>query len=272
MSGTYGHMVTIINIHNIKPQNSMYTDILTKLDLTKNEAKIYETLLKHGETTVAKISGEAQINRRNVYDSLSRLIEKGLIFEIRQGKENLYQAVDPKKLMESIKEKEIALESIMPALQDLYISTPHHEDVYVYRGVEGWKNVMRDILRVGKDVDIIGGKGAWADPKIAGYSQQFFAQAKKKGIKFRTLYDIEVEKEQRNILKIFETEYRFLPEGYSSTGAMEIFGDYITLLPLTSGNIDESSFTVVVNKRMADAFRVWFKLMWNSCSEPKKKK
>ncbi len=249
----------------------MYTEILTKLDLTKNEAKIYEVLLKYGETTVAKISTEAQINRRNVYDSLNRLIEKGLIFEIRQGKENLYQAVDPKKLMESIKEKENALGSIMPALQDLYVSTPHQEDVYIYRGVEGWKNVMRDMLRVGEDVYIIGGKGAWADPKIRAFSSQFFTQAKNKGLKFHTLYDIEVMKNQHEILKIFESEYRFLPEGFSTSGAMEIFGNYITLLPMSKGSIDDSSFTVVVNKKMADTFRIWFKFMWEMSPEVKNK-
>jgi sugar-specific transcriptional regulator TrmB len=251
----------------------MYTDILTTLDLTKNESKIYEVLLKHGETAVGNISTEAQINRRNVYDSLNRLIEKGLIFEIRQGKENLYQAVDPKKLMEAIKEKELALESIMPDLQALYISTPHQEDVYIYRGLEGWKNYMRDILRVNKDVYVLGGKGAWADKKIVGYSKQFFAQAKKQGIKFHVLFDHQVKETHHEILDILDSNYRFLPKGYSTSGALDIFGDYVVILSHKADQIDDNaSSTVIVNKNIADAFRTWFRLMWEMSSKVKSNK
>lgn len=250
----------------------MYTEILTKLDLTKNESKIYEVLLKHGETTVAKISNEAQINRRNIYDSLNRLIGKGLLFEIRQGNENLYQAVDPKKLMETLKEKESALENIMPELQKLYMSTSHQEDVYIYRGIEGWKNYMRDILRVGKEVHTIGGKGAWTDKRLAGFFEQFIAQAEKKDIEFHILFDKEVKENDHEILRKIETNHKFLPEGFSTAAAVDVFGDHVVILSNTSDVIDEnSSFTVIVNKNIADAFRTWFKFMWAMSSKVKRK-
>ena len=103
----------------------MHVEILSELGLTKNESKIYSTLLKKGESSIGSIATDAEINRRNVYDSIARLIEKGLIFEIRHQKENLYQAVDPRKLMERLKEKEVALEKVMPDFLKMFGQAAH---------------------------------------------------------------------------------------------------------------------------------------------------
>ena len=72
-----------------------HTKTLETLGLAKNEARIYETLLREGESTVGHISQKSEVYRRNVYDSLNRLMEKGLVFELIHTKENHYKAVDP---------------------------------------------------------------------------------------------------------------------------------------------------------------------------------
>ncbi len=245
----------------------MYNDIFSKLDLSINESKIYETLLLEGESPVGLIATKSKINRRNIYDAMNRLIEKGLVFEILQKGENRYKAVDPRKLMEILKEKEAALEAVMPDLEELYNGKPHEEDVYIYRGIEGWKNFMRDILRTGEDVFIIGGKGAWSDPKLDAFRQYFMTEAKKKDIKITVLYDHEIKKSGQKILSILKGDHRFLPEIYSTSSAITVFGNQIVAQSnITVGKIDENmTSTVIVNKSLADTFRVWFKLMWSTC-------
>lgn len=242
----------------------MYTELFIELGLVKNEAKIYETLLRRGESAVSTIAAEAAINRRNVYDTLNRLIEKGLIFEIRRGNENAYVAVDPEKLTEGLKEKEMALNSAMPALKKMFQEKEKDEAVYIYRGIEGWKNYMRDILRVGEDVYTLGGKGLWADPALATFLSSFTKQAKDSGIKFNILFDHEIKKEDRGVLRKFESAHRFLPAEFSTSSTVDIFGDNIVFTSCSeSGGIDENaSFTVVVNKKIADSLRAWFKFMW----------
>jgi sugar-specific transcriptional regulator TrmB len=246
----------------------MYTEVFSKLGLSKNESKIYETLLVEGESPVGHIATKSKINRRNVYDSMNRLIEKGLVFEILQKNENRYKAVDPRKLMELLKEKETALASILPDLDELYNGKPHEEDVYIYRGIEGWKNFMRDILRTGEDVYIIGGKGAWADNKIEAFREQFLKDAATKKINVRVLYDIEIQKNKHKILSILDAEHRFLPEGFSTTAAVTIFGNQIVIQSgINVGKIDENTTsTVIINKSIATTFKIWFKLMWD-CSQ-----
>ncbi len=242
-----------------------YSEIFEKFGLSKNESKIYETLLLEGESPVGTIAIKSKINRRNVYDSLNRLIEKGLVFEILQKNENLYKPVDPKKFMEILKEKENDLANVMPDLVELYNSKPHEEDVYIYRGVEGWKNFMRDILRIREDVYVIGGKGGWSDPRLEGFFKQFSADLTAHHINVHVLYDAEIKQSQHKILSLLPGERRFLPQEFSTSSAITIFGNQIVIQSnIKLGEIDDNAAcTVIINKSIADSFRTWFKLLWS---------
>ena len=123
----------------------MYLGILQDLGLTPNEAKIYQTLIEQGESTAGEISTKGKVHRRNIYDTLNRLIEKGLVFQILAKGENIYKAVDPAKFLEIIKEKENKLNRILPDLQKQFEAKPTYQEAYIYRGVEGFKNYLRDI-------------------------------------------------------------------------------------------------------------------------------
>ena len=242
----------------------MFEPILQQLGLSKNEAKIYEICLKNGELPVAEISRKSEIHRRNVYDALKRLVEKGIIIEIISNRENLYQAVDPAKFSEFLAEKQGILNRAMPHLQSLYHSIPHKNEIYVYRGIEGWKNYLRDIVRVGKDFHCISGKGGWLDPRVADYFPQFTRECNRKNIKMFHVFDPEVRKNSE-ILKYVGKNYRFFPETFITTASADIFGDYVCIPTLKSGGgaiTDEFSMTVIVNPEIADAFRTWFQFMY----------
>src|SRR5690348_9354508 len=126
-----------------------YGEVLENLGLSKNEAKIYEVLLTFGELGVGVISEKSGVHRRNVYDSLNRLMEKGLAIEIVESSENKYQATEPKKLSEGLAEKFEMLDKVMPELEKLQFLTPSEYRVHTYKGSEGWKQYMRDIIKVG---------------------------------------------------------------------------------------------------------------------------
>jgi sugar-specific transcriptional regulator TrmB len=247
----------------------MYLEIFQKLGLVKNEARIYETLLKEGESPVGHISTKSKVHRRNVYDTLNRLIEKGLVFEIAQEKENRYKAVDPNKLMELIQEKQNILEKVMPDLQSLYAGTPHDEEIFIYRGPEGWKNYMRDMLEVGEDAYFIAAKGGWLDDRVKHFFPTFKEKAKAKGIEYFHLFDHEVKKDCPQIIPHVGGNYKFLPKGYSTPAAIDIFGSHVNIISgMKLGGLEEEfSLTVIVNQQIADAFRVWFKFMWDFCPE-----
>ena len=59
-------------------------------------------------------------------------------------------------------------------------------------------------------------------------------------------------------------QYRFLPKGYSTNSAVQIFGDYVvSYTDLDVGKInDKVVFFIVRSHNLADSFRTWFKFMW----------
>ena len=95
----------------------MFQEILIQIGLTLNESKVYEALLNLGEVNVSKISIKSKVHRRNVYDALNTLVDKGLASETFTKKEKLFRGIDPQKLKDLIKEKETALDSYLPAMK-----------------------------------------------------------------------------------------------------------------------------------------------------------
>lgn len=249
-----------------------YQNLFQSLGLAKNEAKIYETLLREGDSSVGKISEKSGVHRRNVYDTLYRLMEKGLVFEIIKSKENIYQAVEPRKLQESLNEKAEELNSALPDLEKIFFNVPAEYRVQTYKGKEGWKNYMRDIISVGEPFYSIGAQGAWLDERVQSFFPSFIKQIKKKKLEMYHLFDHEVLKSNHPIIQEVGEHYKFIPKKYSTTSGIDIFGDRINMMHEQQlgkvGTDDEIIFTVIQNKNLADSFRTWFQYMWDMC--PKK--
>lgn len=247
----------------------MYTGILQDLGLTPNEAKVYQTLIKAGESTSAEVSTKGKIHRRNVYDTLDRLVQKGLVFQILAKGENLYKAVDPAKLLEIIKEKEKKLTRILPELQKQFEAKPTYQEAFIYRGVEGFKNYLRDILRLKQDVCFIGAKGLWFDPKLKTFLKSFLVEANRLGIKYRHIFDAEVKDQLPHVIKEIGPPYKFLPKNYSTKTACDIFGDHVvTFTGLGPGEIDEDIVIyVLIDEILADGYRQWFQFIWDNLPE-----
>ena len=248
----------------------MNNEIFQSLGLSPNEAKIYEALVEKGESSVSEIAVASGTHRRNVYDAIERLIDKGLCFQIFSANENTYNAVDPDKLVELLSEKQEKLATILPTLKKKFVNRNVAEEAYIYKGLEGQKNIFRDVLRVGQDSYFIGAKAGWYDPRLEASRKAFFREAKKKKIKFIQLFDHQVDVEMKDFPKYFEGElkYRFLPKEYSTNSAIHIFGDYvITYTGLTVGKIpDDTVFFVLHSKDLAESYRTWFWYMWGQSS------
>lgn len=250
---------------NTTTQCTMFTQQLMNLGLPKNEAQIYEALIEHGVLSVAELSKITKIHRRNIYDCLNRMQEKGFAVIILEKKENRYKAANPEKLNEIVEEKKITLESILPGLQKLWSEKPHTEEVYVLKGVEGYKSYMTEILKSGEDLYAIGAGGLWANPKVVNFINNFREEFIKKGLKAYVLYDHSVEGQDKVLLNFFGKTYKFMDKKFSSNATMDIFGDYVAIT--TKGKfaeIKDATITIIKNRNIADAFRKWFQMMWES--------
>lgn len=249
----------------------MYQEILQEAGLSPNEAKIYEAMVELGESTISKIAVSSGVHRRNAYDAMNRLVDKGLCFEILSGGENRYNAVDPGKLLELVSEKQQKIQAILPGLQKKFVKRIAPEEAYIYRGYEGQKNIWRDILRIGANTHNIGAKAQWFDPKLDSARVEFFKEAKRKRLKFHLLFDHEVKIQMPDFPKTYPAElhYRFLPKEYSTNSIVHIFGDYVvTYTGVGLGKMSENTvFFVIRSRDLAESYRTWFWYMWKQSSE-----
>ncbi|MDP3880918.1 MAG: helix-turn-helix domain-containing protein [bacterium] len=250
--------------------------ILEELGLSPNEAKIYKALLEHGEMGVSDISLRAKIHRRNTYDAINRLVEKGLAFEILSAKENTYNAVDPEKLLELVDEKRQSIESLLPSLIKQFKSRKVKEEAYILKGLEGQKNIWREVLRVAETSYFIGAKGEWFDERLKTSKDAFFKEANRKNISFKQLFDFETRERLPEILLKYpakNSENRILPKEYSTSSAIHVFGDYVvTYTGLSVKEINEDiTFFVIKSKELANSYRTWFEFLWNK-SKPQSPK
>jgi sugar-specific transcriptional regulator TrmB len=246
----------------------MYTGLLEEIGLSPSEAKIYEALLSKAEIGVSEISLKANVHRRNVYDALNRLVEKGLVFRIFQKGEHQFRAVNPDKLAEIIEQKRHNLNIAMPALRKLYGKEPTKEAAYIYKGREGYKNYLQDMTRVAEDTYFLGAKGLWFTPGIdQQYLRDYQANMKKKNKHYFTLYDPRVKEKLPQVFKDVGGEYKILPAKYHTPGVTDIFGDYVvTFTSLDIGDFgEEGSIFVMINSELAETYRTWFKLIWDLC-------
>lgn len=251
----------------------MYELTLQELGLSPNEARIYEALLELGESSISSIATHTNIHRRNVYDAINRLAEKGFIVPVIDSKERRYVPVEPNKFLEVIEEKRSKLQQIFPNMQELFEKKRAKEGVYIYKGIEGNKNVLRDILNIGETVHTIAGKGIWANPPSFPHSEGFVREIKRKKIKFNILFDANYKKEVIETIKATDQtdiiEYRFLPEKYSSAAAVDIYKDRVAIWTGETLNALDENTTIfmTVSKKLADSYRQWFQFMWDRCSQ-----
>lgn len=246
----------------------MYAELFEEIGLSPNEAKIYETLLATGETSVSTISLKGNIHRRNVYDALNRLVQKGLVFPIFQKGENHYRAITPDKLMELLQEKQRRLNKVLPDLRKIYEEEPLTEAAYIYKGVEGFKNYMRDLVRVSEDTYFLGAKALWYSPQVdTSFLDNFQKTSKSKKLKYYTLYDPRVPEIFPEALKNVGGEYKIIPKEYPTPGVVDIFGDYVvTFTSVDVANFGEDgTIYVMINKQLADTYRMWFQFIWDHC-------
>jgi len=247
----------------------MYAETFQELGLSPNEARIYEALLELGKSSVSEIAAKTNIHRRNIYDAVNRLVEKGIITTVIGDKDSHYIPVDPNKLLEVVEEKREKLEKVMPALEDLFKQNKENEGIYILKGMEGYRNTIRDILDVGESGYTIGGKGIWTNPESDPLVQGLMKGMLKKNMQWRTLFDATTKEQVQEMKKYSYLTYRFLPEKYSSPTAIDIYGDRVVLFVNDNLDTPDENITIfmMVSKKLADRYKKWFEFMWDNAKK-----
>ena len=216
----------------------MHEQLLEELGFTVNEARVYESLLSLGSTSIERIAIRSKVHRRNIYDVLGKLLDKGLISEAFVQNRKEYRAIRPSRLLDLLSEKERKVSAALPEMEKRFNHFEEEESAYIYKGITGFKQYLQDILDVGETAYFIGAKAFWLDPRLEHFLVKFDRERRKKGIKFMHIFDYEVRAQKPEILKLVGKPYKFLPKDYSSPTAVDIFGDrVVTFVGVSPGQM-----------------------------------
>jgi sugar-specific transcriptional regulator TrmB len=247
-------------INNQQFYSSMVEGVLENLGLSRNESKIYLELLALGKATATEISKQTKIYRANVYDALSKLIEKGLVAYAIQDKAKKYEAADPVSLLNILKERQLELEKFLPQLVLRKKMAAKQSDMYVYNGLTPAKNTLKELLRYNQPIYVYG-----TPPNISsmakGFLQEFHKERVEKKIPMFHVYSKEAEPDFQDVgvNKLPHTFSKHLPDGMVLPMSTTICGDEVQLKFWTRSG----SVVVMKSREVADSFRENFNHFWN---------
>lgn len=240
----------------------METKQLEELGLTRNEGIIYLFLLKKGQTTTGAIIKETQIGNSQVYETLNSLISRGLVSYNIQKDGKHFQAENPRVFLEIEEARKKKVQELMPGLINLKNNGQKETITAVYEGFEGFKTAFKKIIDdcpSGKEIFILG----FSQPEYKAENLQLFlANANLKSIrkkqKLLVITDASSKAFQKEIAIAKNTTMKYMPPGYLSPAAIDIFEDYVYMFLW-----EEKPFVFMIkNRAIAESFKVYFKFLW----------
>ncbi len=246
----------------------MKPESLQNFGLSQIESKIYLALLENGASTADKISKKSGIHRRTIYDNIEKLLDKGLASYITKDGKKYFEAAEPNRLKDILREKkekideqEKALETILPELASAKKSSEDSEGVNVYKGKEGVKTILWDILRTRQPNCVI---GAHSNENFKSILARFHKERVKLKIGNRMIFRRDDIKRAIRFCRLPYTDVRIMPTEYASPIAINIYGDKVGLL-IRSAN---PTGILIENNDTAKGMRAYFEVLWNSCEKP----
>ena len=232
--------------------------IFDMIGMSKNETKIYLELLRKNSLTALELSRKTSIHRSNIYDGLRKLISKGLVSEIINGKTRNYNALPPSKIKNYLKQQEYEIDSLLPSLNNIAKNDDSKDKVEIISSVFSIRQKLTDLLDIGLDINVFGASQKSVETFGEGFLNEFHKERLKRKIFMRHIYDDNSIKRVKFLNKKAYTEAKLLAKKYSTNTATIICGDTILILVFTA----PANGLVIKNKDIADAYSKYFEVLW----------
>ena len=235
------------------------------MGLSDGEVKVYSNLLDFGEQTVQEINEKLRIERRNIYDILNKLIERGLVSFIVNNKKKSFKVTSPKMILSYLEEKEKDISNIknevnsqMIQLEESYSKAKSETNAQIFRGKEGMKAVWNDFLEADEMHWI--GSGRYIATHLPNFFKVWNRKRMSKGIMWKNLMRGDMRGEETYEL---ETK-KYLPEEFTSNPTViGIYGNKVVNLLF----FEEYFAIVIENKKLADSYRNYHKYLWDNVAK-----
>lgn len=231
---------------------------LKEWGLTDKEIAVYVTLLPLGNVNLQEVARRVDFPRTTVYNTLHYLVQKGLVSTITKNRIMYFEAVDPKKFLDTLEHRKKLVESVLPelaALKNLHTDT---SSVEIYQGTNGLFTILSDVLSVQQPTYYFGSYTRSLE-RLRHLPEHFRRLRLERKIRARIVIDPYDEplfhaKEYRKI-----TEMRFLPELKDFPCMIFIYGKKVAIYTVQG----ELVGMIIKNEQTAMAMKMIFELYWS---------
>jgi sugar-specific transcriptional regulator TrmB len=237
----------------------MIQEYIREAGLSRNEAKIYLMLLECGESTVGGIASKTKIHRRNIYDCMEKLKEKGFVSWTVKNNRKYFEAVGLERILDIFEEKKEKIRLIIPKLMKK--RKPLEQNVKIYTGKEGRKIIFDDKLRY-KDEQLVLGAHE-PSKRISKYVKLYHQRRILKKIALKMLYPPNEIKAARYFSKMKYVKVKILPKLLSNYPvAINIYGNKVAFM-LDDAEKQSHLSILVEDENLCEDFKKYFYYLWN---------
>jgi sugar-specific transcriptional regulator TrmB len=172
------------------------TEIFKELGFTEREIKVYISLLELGLTTVGPIASKTKLQHSKVYETLDKLIEKGLVSFIVIGKTKHFQAADPQEIINLIEDRKRRFKGVLKELRLKQKYADSKQIAIVHEGFKSFKamfNRIADELQKGNFYWAFAFKHEYYTPAASLFLRKFHQKLEEKKIDDRLLGHVSVK-------------------------------------------------------------------------------
>lgn len=237
-----------------------YLELLTNFGLKPQEAKVYLTCLRIGQTTASKVAKEANMQRTFIYDVLDDLKKRGLVSSLEISGKKEFRAISIESLKFLMREKFERFEAFIPELKGLEASSTS-PNVRYFEGRDGIVAVLEDTLNQPEGSEILCfSNAAGFYTKDEKLQKWYVSERVKRKISMRfvapnnpeTMEYIRQDKAQKR-------ETRAVPAQFFPFEAeLDIYGNKVAIISLSNEMIG----MVIESESIAKTFKMFFELSW----------
>jgi len=256
----------------------MDTSILERIGLTPGEIKAYLALLRLGPSSTGPLAKRSGVSRSKLYSVMDKLEKKGLASHIEQGGVMRFQAIEPAKVRDYIREKEDDLrkvaedfESLLPRLEDYRKGPGQGQSATLYQGMKGLIAAHEHTylkLGAGEEYAYMGIPASQPESHHR-YWQKDHERRIKAGIRSRLLFNRDTPRATLSDRNRFRgCDARYMPTDIKTPSYFLIYKDTV-MIAIPSA---EPLVVEITSKEIADSFMAYFEEFWSRSRPFTKKK
>ena len=195
---------------------------------------------------------------------LEKLIEKGLVSFIYEGKTRIFKANHMDSFAEFLekeqdilnKKKEIA-EKIKKSAKKYLSNKNQVQEATIFRGIKGIKTLFLDTLNEGKEYYVFGAPKASLDLMGSAFLENYNLKREQKKMIIKMIFNEDL-RQWSKMIKSKLTEIKFLPKKFDSITETIIYNEKVAIIVWTENPIA----TLITDKNLSKAYKLYFKILW----------